>query len=238
MHNDGSEAMARENVGTQSLDDYAYKALRDMILSGELQPGQKLGQEELSARLGVSRTPLRSAIAKLERDHFVTLSARGEAMVLEFGPQRIVDLFEVRAVLEGLTCRLVAPTIDRKHTIYLRSLMTSTAPATPDGDWSAYREADVEFHSFLTSLLRDEFLTRILGSLHLIMNLSFAQGLLRPPQETLAEHLAIIDALEAHDADAAEQAMLGHIRKTIALIKARMAVTAAEGADAALAAAR
>ena len=207
--------------GSQSLEDYGFKALREMILKGELLPGQKLVQEDLAARLGISRTPLRSAIAALERDGFVALTPRGEAIVNEFGPRRIVDLFEIRAVLEGLTCRLIAPTIERRHTIYLRSLMLAAAPEEGSGDWAAYRKADVEFHSFLTSLLDDDFLSRQLEWLRSIMSLSFAQGLLRAPAETLQEHIDIIDALEAHDADRAEQAMLRHIRTTISLMKTK-----------------
>jgi DNA-binding GntR family transcriptional regulator len=211
--------MALPKSDAQSLEEYGFKALRDMILQGELLPGQKLGQEELATKLGISRTPLRSAIAALERDGFVSLTPRGEAIVREFGPRRIVDLFEIRAVLEGLTCRLIAPKIERKHTMYLRSLILAAMPEQDSEDWSTYRRADVEFHSYLGSLLADNFLSRQVESLRLIMTLSFAQGLLRPPAETLQEHLDIIDALEANDADRAEHAMLVHIRTTIGLMK-------------------
>lgn len=205
--------------GSETLEGYGYRALRDLILSGELLAGQKLVQEDLAKRLGVSRTPLRSALAALERDGFVVLTARGEATVTEFGPARIVQLFEVRAVLEGLVCRLVAPSIERKHTAYLRSLIQSAAPAPGQKDWSAYREADSEFHTFLTGLIADAFLIRQLESLQSIMKLSLAQGLLRPPDETIVEHMEIIDALDRNDPDAAEQAMLRHIRTTISLMK-------------------
>jgi DNA-binding GntR family transcriptional regulator len=206
-----------------SLEEYGYRALRRMILAGDLQPGQKLVQEDLAQRLGVSRTPLRSAIAALERDGFVILSPRGEATVIEFSPRRIADLFEIRAVLEGLTCRLAAGTIQRKDTIYLRSLIVSSMPAEGSSDWSAYRQADGEFHTYLTSLVDDDFLARQLASLSGVMDLSIAQGLLRPPQETLGEHLEIITALEQRDPDAAEQAMVRHIRKTISLMRRKAA---------------
>lgn len=206
-----------------NLEEYGYRALRDLILTGEFKPGAKLIQEDLAARLGVSRTPLRSAIAALERDGFISVSSRGEATVLEFGPTRIADLFEIRAVLEGLTCRLVAPRIERKHTVYLRSLIVGSVPEEGSDDWSGYRQADLEFHTFLTSLLEDSFLTRQLDALQGIMSVSFAQGLLRPPHETVGEHIEIIDALEARDQDRAERAMLGHIRTTIALMRQKAA---------------
>lgn len=219
MHD--KEYLLRGIASSQSLEEHVYKALRDMILKGELASGQKLVQEDLAEKLGVSRTPLRSAIANLERENFVQLSPRGEAFVAEFGPQKIADIFEIRAVLEGLTCRLIAPTIELKHTLYLRSLMSSVSTTLEDDDFAAYREADIEFHMYLTNLVKDSFLTRMLETLQIVMSMSLSQGLLRSPHETLPEHLAIVDALEAHDPDKAEQAMIDHIRKTIPLIKQR-----------------
>ncbi len=209
----------RDLGNAESLEERAYVAIREMILSGELVAGSKLVQEDLAARLGVSRTPLRSAIANLERDNLVKFGLRGEAFVPEFGPSQIASVFEIRAVLEGLTCRLLAPSIERKHTVYLRSLMMAVTDTTDENDLSEYRQADIEFHTYLTNLVKDRMLARMLDSLQLIMSMSLAQGLLRSPQETLPEHLAIIDALEAHDSDAAEQAMISHIRKTITLIE-------------------
>jgi DNA-binding GntR family transcriptional regulator len=94
-------------------------------------------------------------------------------------------------------------------------------PEPHSEDWSAYREADREFHHYLTTLLSNDFLTRQLDAVRDVLRLSLAQGLLRPPAETLQEHIEIIEALEARDADKAEQAMLTHIRKTIALMRAR-----------------
>lgn len=211
----------RQSMSTETLEDNVYREMRDMILSGRLVSGQKLVQEELAERLGVSRTPLRSAIAKLERENFVKLTGRGEAYVAEFGPRQIADVFEMRAVLEGLICRLLAPTIERKHILYLRSLMASVKPAMEGGDREAYRDADVEFHTYLTNLVNDHSLGRMLESLHLIMGMSLAQGLLREPTETFDEHLQIIDALDARDADAAERAMIDHIRRTIAILRDR-----------------
>ena len=206
----------------QSLEDHAYHELRNMIMRGELGAGQKLVQEDLATQLGVSRTPLRSAIARLERDNFVSVTPRGESYVREFNALRIANLFEIRAVLEGLTCRLVAPRIERKNIAYLRSLMSMSQESITKGDGlAAYRAADVEFHTYLTGLLDDAFLTRMLDSMQAILTMSLAQGLLRSPAETLPEHLAIIDALEAQDSDAAEKAMLVHIRRTIELIKSQ-----------------
>ena len=204
------------------LEKDVYFRLRDMILSGELVCGEKLVQEDLSARLGVSRTPLRSAIAKLDGENFIRMSARGETTVSEFGPRQIAEIFEIRAVLEGLICRLLAPQIERKHTIYLRSLMASVAEAVETQDDSTYRDADIEFHTYLTGLIPEGNLGSLLEPVHTIMRRSLSQGLFRSPAETHPEHIAIVDALEARDSDLAERTMIDHIRRTIALLHERI----------------
>ncbi|MEJ6394632.1 GntR family transcriptional regulator [Gymnodinialimonas sp. 2305UL16-5] len=204
---------------TYTLEDRVYLQIREMILTGQLVSGQKLVQEDLATQLGVSRTPLRSAIAKLSHENFVHMTSRSEAYVAEFGPDQIADLFEVRAVLEGLICRLLAPTIERKHTIYLRSLMMSVADEVDSEDTANYREADVEFHTYLADLVSERGFSQLLETVHSIMRMSLSQGILRSPGETHAEHLSIIDALEARDPDRAERVMINHIRKTIVLLR-------------------
>lgn len=211
---------------TDNLEDHVYQQMRDMILNGELVSGEKLVQEDLSARLGVSRTPLRSAIAKLSRENFVRMTSRSEAYVAEFGPQQIIDLFEIRAVLEGLICRLLAPKIETKHVLYLRSLMLSVADEAKQEANEAYRDVDIEFHTYLANLTTESNITQLLDSVHSIMRMSLSQGILRTPAETYPEHLAIIGALEARDADLAEQLMISHIRKTIVLLREKLAAEA------------
>jgi DNA-binding GntR family transcriptional regulator len=211
-----------------TLEDRVYADLRDRILQGQLVSGEKLVQEDLAAELGVSRTPLRSAIAQLSRENFVRMSSRSEAYVAEFGPERIADLFELRAVLEGLICRLLAPVIARKQTIYLRSLMASVSDLLDDPNDPTYREADIEFHTHLTDLAVEHGFSHLLDPVHSVMRMSLSQGILRAPEETYAEHLMIIDALEAGDSDAAERAMISHIRKTIVLLRERGASTLTE----------
>lgn len=213
----------RSGNTSETLEDRVYAELRDKILTGELVSGQKLVQEDLAAELGVSRTPLRSAIAHLNRENFVRMSSRSEAFVAEFGPDRIADLFELRAVLEGLICRLLAPVIERKQTIYLRSLMASVEDDLDASGSETYREADIEFHTHLTQLAAEKGFSHLLDPVHSVMRMSLSQGILRAPVETHAEHLEIITALEAGDADAAERAMIDHIRKTIVLLRERSA---------------
>ena len=128
--------------------------------------------------------------------------------------EEIADIFDVRAVLEGLSCRLAAETIEPKHIAYLRSLLKAAMEEVNPGDDSAYRQADIEFHTYIAKLGVNPFLKQLLNS-YQVMNLAFAQGLLRTPEETIDEHMRILDALEQRDKDAAEQEMRQHIRNSI-----------------------
>lgn len=201
-----------------SLEEYAWTELRKMIYEGHFKPGEQLLQVELAEQLGISRTPLRRALANLEHKKLVEFSPRGEAFVAKFSPEEIANIFELRAVLEGLSCRLAAEVIERKHTAYLRSLMTSAFESIGSADDSEYRKADIEFHTYLAGLVANPFLQEMLDS-YQIMHMSFSQGLLRTPQETFDEHMRILDALDQKDPDLAEQEMREHIRVTVEVMR-------------------
>lgn len=204
----------------EPLEDYAYRMVRDMIVHGELPPRAQIVQEEVASRLGISRTPLRRALVKLAAQHFVDLAPGQRAYVKAFEPEELVSIFEIRAVLEGLVCRMAAERAGPKHLAYLRSLMVDAAERISDTDWSTYRQADIEFHTYLVDIADDPHLRTVLESVQ-VFSLSLAQGLLRPPPETLPEHLGILEALQARDADEAERRMVHHIRRTIGDLRAR-----------------
>lgn len=221
---------AHEDSGhLSSLDERAYLALRKMIVDGTLRPGEQLVQETLAERLGVSRTPLRKAVATLAQEGFVELTSRGAAFVRSFSEEELISVWEIRAVLEGLVCRTAARTAKPQHVAYLRSLITSAIEHVTPEDWTTYQDADREFHRYIAGVANDSLLTRILDA-YQILSISLAQGLLRPPAETLPEHVAILDAIEAGDADRAEQAMVQHIRASMRYLRRR----SREGTGAAL----
>ena len=200
-------------TGHTSLDERAYQEIRNMIVQGILKPGEQIVQESIAEQIGISRTPLRRAIATLVQQQFLEMTSRGVAYVRSFTYKELASIWEIRGVLEGLVCRLAAQRVKPQHIAYLRSLITSAAEKTTPNNWDAYEKADHEFHNYLPSIIQDPMLTKILDS-YQILSIALAQGLLRPPEETLPEHLEILDALEAHDADRAERAMVLHIRKS------------------------
>lgn len=190
------------------LVDRVYNAVKQMILNQELEPGQKLVQEKLAAQLGVSRSPLLKALQRLESELLVERIARRGMYVRQLTPQEIREVFQCRAVIEGLSARLTAEAISPQMLDTLKDCFAPFADGISDD--VAYAAADRRFHQLLMAYSGNAVVQR----LELLTNIhaqAFQAGLLRPPATTLPEHLAIIEAIENSDGAAAELRMRAHI---------------------------
>lgn len=201
-----------------NLDDLVYNKVKEMILKKQLKPGEQIIQEELAKKLGTSRTPLRRALSQLAKEHLVKVMPRGSTYVREFSKEEMITIFEMREVLEGLACRKAALAISKNRLNFLRNLYQRAIKSTDKGDWAAYKKADEKFHSFLIEASGIDLLREIVKSFHILSN-SYTHGLIRPPQETFPEHMAIIDALKDHDPDLSEKLMREHTRKSIRVLR-------------------
>ena len=103
--------MKRPVIQSENLDQKAYQIVKDMIENRELLPGQKIPQEKLAADLGISRTPLISALKFLEHEKLVKQSLAGDSSYVLFSMEEMVSIFEIREVLEGLSARRAAQSI-------------------------------------------------------------------------------------------------------------------------------
>lgn len=208
----------KSKINYRSLDELVYKKIKDMILNNQLEPGTKIIQSELADKLGVSRTPIRRALSQLAKEHLVRVTSRGGAYVKSFSREEMITVFEIREVLEGLACRRAARVVKEEQLDYYRKLYQKAMRSINDDDWRAYEKADIKFHFFIIEASGVELLEDIVKSFHILSN-SFTPGLIRPPQETFPEHMAVIDALARHDPDAAENLMREHLKRTIAVLK-------------------
>ena len=208
-----------KKLGTthENLDHKVYKSLKAMILGQKLSPGSKIYQEELAENLGVSRTPVVNALKKLEQERLITAVPRKGFYIRSFYPEEMVRIFELREVLEGLAARRAAQRIAegqiRKLQTFFRDIKISDRPE----DVENYGEEDRRFNLFLVEIGGDEILSNILQTYNIITSsylVGFRGGLVRPPGETLGEHLAIIDAIHRRDAEKAEQAVRIHLGRS------------------------
>ena len=212
------------NLGAQheNLDQKVYSILKDMIIERQLLPGQKISQEKLARDLGISRTPLIGALKFLEQDKLVESVPRRGFFVRLFSKEEMVYIFELREVLEGLAARRAAAKITDSQILELDGFFKHFAGQTNISDYKEYAREDRRFHGFVIDIDAKEFLKSILLTTNIISfsyQVLHTEGLVRPPDDTIQEHLAVIEAIKKRDSEAAEILMRRHFKKSIAYLK-------------------
>lgn len=193
----------------------AYRRLLDDIRSGLLTPGARLRETEIADRLGISRTPVREAIRQLEGDGLVMHLPRQGATIRSLDHAEIVELYEMRAVLEGTAARLAARAASEIELEELAALNDALA-RTPPGPEA--REVNRQFHRCLLDAARNRFLLKSMSALQKTLLILGPTTLADPERATgaVTEHGAVLAALAARDGDAAEAAMRAHVGRALA----------------------
>jgi DNA-binding GntR family transcriptional regulator len=209
-----------KNIGTthENLDQKAYLIIKAMINDRRLAPGDKISQEQLANELGISRTPLISALKYLEKEKLVEAKPRRGFFVRAFDRQEMVSIFELREVLEGLAARRAAMAVNDRQVARLQDFFSGFIGNGPITNYRDYRREDRRFHNYVTQIAAREFLESILSTYNIVSfsyQLVATEGLVRSPDETLGEHLAIIDAICHRDPEVAETMMRRHFKRTI-----------------------
>lgn len=224
--------MKKIGVAHGNLDQQVYQELKEMIVARELVPGDKIPQEKLAHDLGISRTPLISALKYLEQDKLVTAKPRRGFFVRLFTREEMIAIFELREVLEGLAARRAAQCISDVQSTQL-SRFFSQFHADRPFDTRAYAIEDRRFHNFVVDVGAQEFLRSILHAYNIIAfsyQINTDEGLLRPPEQTIAEHRAIIDAIVGRHEAQAEDLMRRHFKESIDRFRADLAAAAVDPA--------
>lgn len=188
----------------------AYRRLLEEIRLGRLQPGVRLRESELADRLGISRTPVREAIRQLESDGLVVHLPRQGATVRTLDYSEIMELYEMRAVLEGTAARLAARAASEVELAELRALNEELAKAPHGGQ--AY-ELNRLFHLTLLDAAKNRFLIKGANALQKTLYILGPTTLLdsERAERAVDEHRLILAALEARDGARAESVMREHI---------------------------
>ncbi|MGO0802558.1 GntR family transcriptional regulator, partial [Clostridioides difficile] len=160
-----------ENLTKLNLDNYkplrdvVFENLREAILEGKLKPGQRLMEVQLAEQLGVSRTPVREAIRKLELEGLVVMLPRKGAYVANMSLKDIMDVLEVRASLEGLAAYLAAERISDEDIKKLKDISEEFKKSTLESDVDALLKLDVEFHECIFKATNNKKLIQLINSL-------------------------------------------------------------------------
>ena len=209
--------MEHKNI---SIADQVYEKLEREILSGKYPRGELLSEQRLSAELGVSRTPVREAIRRLEQDYILEDSPRG-VVVVGISREEMLEMYEIRLQLEGLMARRAAENVteeqlgEMRDTLDLQHFYLERARRDSSDQ---IKNLDSRFHELLYAACGSRTYYDLLVRLHKRIT-KFRMASVRKrsrAEESIREHEAIYAALAAHDAEQAQQAVLNHTRNALA----------------------
>lgn len=207
---DGSTLM----IARSTLPEAAAERLRTLIIEGELAPGTKLNERELSERLGVSRTPLREAFRMLAADGLLVQLPNRGAQVVAMSADDVRDAFEVMAALEGLAGELAAARITDAEVEGLRKLQAEMDAAHAARDLPAYYRVNRDIHDRLNAIAANPVLAHTYRALNARLHaLRFRSNLNQGKwDKAVAEHRSMIAALAARDGAALRDLLTRHLR--------------------------
>jgi DNA-binding GntR family transcriptional regulator len=226
----------QSELDTRSLTERAYTALRELIISSALAPGEKLDVDGLSRDMGISRTPLKEALRRLEAEGLVTILSRRGSFVADSDAQRFADLLEIRILLEVGIARRVARNVQRQDIARLGTILdrmdvvTQKKGAVTAADLSELTQLDQQFHEGIMALAGNPSLSALYSGLtaHALIartyyDTSEDQSSLRASHyRTSAEHRAILTSLSAGDWRALKHALRSHVQRVIEGLKPTM----------------
>jgi DNA-binding GntR family transcriptional regulator len=191
----------------------AYAALHAAIVAGELSPGERLIEEELAERLGLSRGAVRGAILRLGHEGLVVRERNRGARVRRFTPAEAIEILEARAALESLAAGYAAMRRTEDEARELRGILADMARLLDEGELLSISERNAVLHRRILEISRHAVARDICSRLHSQMVRFQFRTVLAPgrPPKSLAEHDRIVSAIVAHDRAGAEQAMRDHL---------------------------
>lgn len=196
------------------LRDIVFNTLRKAILKGELTPGERLMEKQLAEKMGVSRTPIREAIRKLELEGLVVMIPRKGAEVAMITEQDIKDVLEVRAALEGLAVSIACQKMTEEERRKLCLVSDEFTVAAKELDVEVVIKKDVEFHDSIYSATQNEKLIQIINNLREQIY-RFRVEYIRQMKDFSAivkEHEEIVSAITNKKSDLAKDIAIRHIQ--------------------------
>lgn len=201
----------------KSLEESVYLTLEEEILSGELARGESLTETSLSARLGVSRTPLRAALHRLCEEGLVEISPNRGATVVGIGEGELVDIYNIRMRLEGLASREAARKISREDVEKLREAVELAEFYITKRDAEHLKELDSEFHRIIYGASGNRLLCKTLSELHRNIQFYRKRSLAKADrlERSLEEHKEILAAIERGDCEEADRLTSSHVKAAL-----------------------
>jgi DNA-binding GntR family transcriptional regulator len=204
------------------LKDAAYEQLRELVLSGQLGPDEWLSERRLVEALGMSKTPIRVALERLENEGFIEILPQRGVRLRALTDEEILDYYDFRIALEAWSVRRACATADEADVAALRAIVThqlDLLPPEPRADERqvdvlSYIEQDAALHDLLATIAGNGEVVRALRNGRDKLARVLSTILLRNPgwlRSTTGEHVRIVDAVARGEADAAEREITAHL---------------------------
>jgi DNA-binding GntR family transcriptional regulator len=200
---------------TSTFADRAYRALKDVILSLNIY-GQReeirLDERQLAQDLGISRTPVREAMAQLEREGFVRSVPRRGVYVVRKSKREVIEMITAWAALEGMAARLITATARDEDIATLRSMFATFENGELHARLDEYSEVNIEFHQAIIRMSGNGVLIDLAENLFMHMRMIRRKTIGETDRATrsIRDHMNIIEALEARDTARAEELVRAH----------------------------
>lgn len=216
----GSVAMTTPRSSSEA---EAYQRLHGEIAAGTLSPNERLVEQDLIDRFGLSRPAIRTALIRLEHDGLVVREPNRGARVRLVSEDEAAEILEARAALESVAARLAAVRAGPEEVAELERLAAEMSALHDRGDLIAMSESNARLHSRIVQISGHGTIERLTRLLTPQLVRFQWRTILQPgrPQHSLAEHREIVDAIAAHDGEAAERAMRRHLGNVAQVLRDR-----------------
>ena len=207
-HSDPADA-----AGTESRGEIAYTRLKASIRAGELKPGQRIRENEMASKLDMSRTPVREALRRLEADGLLTFAPYRGMVISELDHQAVMELYQMREVLEGTAAGLAARHASEAEIGILQDLVAADKGSAADPKEVSTHNR--QFHGAVYRAAHNRYLLKtlnVLGDAMALLGMT-TMSLTGRSDTAREEHAAIVAAISAHDPATAESAARKHIRE-------------------------
>lgn len=205
-----------------ALSELAHKAMMGMLLSGELAPNEVVTERQIALQLGISRTPLREAVRRLEGERLLERQRSGALVVRALPVEEYMHILNVRRLVEGEAARLAAGRVPVAELEQLKSRIGEALQLPENALTPEFAASDRDLHGLIAAACGNPVLQQVIADLR-TRTAMFRFGRLPSRRKTVcAEHLEIIDALIVGDSERAQRAMHHHVDQVRLMILARL----------------
>jgi DNA-binding GntR family transcriptional regulator len=219
---DASGKVSATRLEVPNLRDTVYEAIKASILRHEYAPGAKVPEITIARSLGVSRTPVREALNRLEREGIVEVVPRYGAFVRKFGRDEILQILLIQEVLEGLAVRLAASRMSDDEVAAMEiNLDNISDDASTSKILDRFMDYDIDFHGTIAAACGSPWLENLLSNIRAQMTMCRFATMHLPGRisRSVKEHLAVIQEIKSQNPERAEKAARAHISAVIADLK-------------------